>query len=124
MDFDAKKAVDATVKWISDWFKLNGPGCNAIIGISGGKDSSITAALLVQALGKERVIGIMMPNGEQSDMDMALLLIDHLGIESHVINIEAAYNGAVKQGFSYQSSSPPQNGDSIRRRSVEKWQGC
>ena len=96
MDFDAKTAVDATVKWISDWFKLNGPGCNAIIGISGGKDSSITAALLVQALGKERVIGIMMPNGEQSDMDMALLLIDHLGIESHVINIEAAYNGAVK----------------------------
>ena len=75
---------------------MNGPGCNAIIGISGGKDSSITAALLVQALGKERVIGIMMPNGEQSDMDMALLLIDHLGIESHVINIEAAYNGAVK----------------------------
>ena len=85
MDFDAKKAVDATVKWISDWFQVNGPGCNAIIGISGGKDSSITAALLVQALGKERVIGIMMPNGEQSDMDMALLLINHLGIESHVI---------------------------------------
>lgn len=96
MDFDAKKAVDATVKWISDWFQVNGPGCSVIIGISGGKDSSITAALLVQALGKERVIGIMMPNGEQSDMDMALLLINHLGIESHVINIEAAYNGAVK----------------------------
>ena len=96
MDFDAKKAVDATVKWISDWFQVNGPGCNAIIGISGGKDSSITAALLVQALGKERVIGIMMPNGEQSDMDMALLLINHLGIESHIINIETAYNGAVK----------------------------
>ena len=96
MDFDAKTAVDATVKWISDWFQVNGPGCNAIIGISGGKDSSITAALLVQALGKERVIGIMMPNGEQSDMDMALLLTNHLGIESHVINIEAAYNGAVK----------------------------
>ena len=76
MDFDAKKAVDATVKWISDWFKLNGPGCNAIIGISGGKDSSITAALLVQALGKERVIGIMMPNGEQSDMDMARVRLE------------------------------------------------
>lgn len=96
MGFDAKKAVDATVKWISDWFQMNGPGCNAIIGISGGKDSSITAALLVQALGKERVIGIMMPNGEQGDMDMALLLINHLGIESHVINIETAYSGAVK----------------------------
>ena len=96
MDFDASKAVEATVKWIQDWFAENGPDCNAIIGISGGKDSSITAALLVEALGKDRVIGIMMPNGEQSDMDMALLLVNHLGINHYVINIAAAYNGAVK----------------------------
>lgn len=96
MDFDASKAVEATVKWIQDWFAENGSDCNAIIGISGGKDSSITAALLVEALGKDRVIGIMMPNGEQSDMDMALLLVNHLGINHYVINIAAAYNGAVK----------------------------
>ena len=96
MDFDASKAVEATVKWIQDWFAENGPDCNAIIGISGGKDSSITAALLVEALGKDRVIGIMMPNGEQSDMDIALLLVNHLGINHYVINIAAAYNGAVK----------------------------
>ena len=96
MDVDASKAVEATVKWIQDWFAENGPDCNAIIGISGGKDSSITAALLVEALGKDRVIGIMMPNGEQSDMDMALLLVNHLGINHYVINIAAAYNGAVK----------------------------
>lgn len=96
MDFDASKAVEATVKWIQDWFAENGPDCNAIIGISGGKDSSITAALLVEALGKDRVIGIMMPNGEQSDMDMAMLLVNHLGINHYVINIAAAYNGAVK----------------------------
>ena len=96
MDFDASKAVEATVKWIQDWFAENGPDCNAIIGISGGKDSSITAALLVEALGKDSVIGIMMPNGEQSDMDMALLHVNHLGINHYVINIAAAYNGAVK----------------------------
>lgn len=96
MDFDASKAVEATVKWIQDWFAENGSDCNAIIGISGGKDSSITAALLVEALGKDRVIGIMMPNGEQSDMDMAMLLVNHLGINHYVINIAAAYNGAVK----------------------------
>lgn len=96
MDFDASKAVEATVKWIQDWFAENGPDCNAIIGISGGKDSSITAALLVEALDKDRVIGIMMPNGEQSDMDMALLLVNHLDINHYVINIAAAYNGAVK----------------------------
>ena len=53
MEFDAKKATQATIQWIRDWFRTNGPDCNAIIGISGGKDSSITAALLVEALGKE-----------------------------------------------------------------------
>ena len=52
MEFDAKKATQATIQWIRDWFRKNGPECNAIIGISGGKDSSITAALLVEALAK------------------------------------------------------------------------
>lgn len=93
MDFNAKHATEATVKWIRDWFELNGKDCNAIIGISGGKDSSIAAALCTQALGKERVIGVIMPNGEQSDMDMALLLIKHLGIKHHIINIKSAYDG-------------------------------
>ena len=112
MDFDASKAVEATVKWIQDWFAENGPDCNAIIGISGGKDSSITAALLVEALGKDRVIGIMMPNGEQSDMDMALLLVNHLGINHYVINIAAAYNGAVKD---IECAIGELSNDSVRR---------
>ena len=51
MEFDAKNATQATIQWIRDWFRKTGPACNAIIGISGGKDSSITAALLVEALG-------------------------------------------------------------------------
>lgn len=93
MNFDAKKATEATVKWIRDWFEQNGPGCNAIIGISGGKDSSIAAALLVEALGSDRVIGVLMPNGEQSDLDMAQLLVDHLGIEHYIVNIKDAYEG-------------------------------
>lgn len=97
MGFDAKKATEATVKWIRDWFDLNGPGCNAIIGISGGKDSSIAAALLVEALGKDRVIGVLMPNGEQSDLDMAMLLVNHLGIEHHIVNIKDAFEGIKKE---------------------------
>ena len=95
MDFDAKKAVDATVKWIRSWFDKNGPGCNAIVGISGGKDSSIAAALCAEALGSDRVIGVMMPNGDQSDIDMAELLVRHLGIEHYVINIEDAFDSIV-----------------------------
>ena len=97
MDFDAKKATEATVEWIRNWFAQNGPDCNAIIGVSGGKDSSIAAALLVEALGKDRVVGVLMPNGEQSDLDMAMLLVDHLGIEHHIVNIQDAYNGLVAQ---------------------------
>ena len=94
-EFDAVHAKDATVKWIRDWFEVNGPGCNAIIGVSGGKDSSIVAALLVEALGKDRVFGVMMPNGEQADLDMAQLLVDHLGIGHCIINIRSAYDGLI-----------------------------
>ena len=61
--FDAKRIKDECVCWIRLFFEENGPGCNAVIGISGGKDSSVTAALCVEALGKERVIGVLMPNG-------------------------------------------------------------
>ena len=95
MSFDAAHAKDATVQWIRDWFEKNGPACNAIIGISGGKDSSIAAALCVEALGKERVIGVLMPNGEQSDIDMSKMLVDHLGIKHYVVNIADSFNGLV-----------------------------
>ena len=97
MGFDAEKAVEAAAKWIRDWFEANGPGCNAIVGISGGKDSSIAAALCCEALGRDRVIGVLMPNGEQSDIDMAQLLVDHLGIEHYVINIRSAFDGLTEQ---------------------------
>ena len=72
MNFDAKKVKNDIVKWIRDWFEINGKGCNAIVGISGGKDSSVVAALCAEALGKERVYGVLMPNGEQADIDMSL----------------------------------------------------
>lgn len=85
--FDALKVKDACVQWIRDFFEENGKGCNAVIGISGGKDSSIAAALCVEALGKDRVIGVLMPQGVQHDIDMAQLLVDHLGIRHHVVNI-------------------------------------
>lgn len=97
MNFDAERATEATIAWIRDWFARNGRDCNAIIGISGGKDSSITAALLTEALGKERVIGVIMPNGTQTDLDMAELLIDHLGIECFVVNIKDSYDALLAQ---------------------------
>lgn len=91
--FDAEKIKNECVAWIREFFEKNGPGCNAVIGISGGKDSSITAALCVEALGKERVIGVLMPCGEQADIDMAYLLVRHLDIRHYVVNIRDAVEG-------------------------------
>ncbi len=85
--FDAQKVKDGCVEWIRAFFEKNGPGCNAVVGISGGKDSSIVAALCVEALGKDRVVGVLMPCGEQADIDMAHLLCDHLDIRRVVVNI-------------------------------------
>lgn len=94
--FDAKKVKDQCVAWIREFFEENGPGCNAVLGISGGKDSSVAAALCVEALGKDRVIGVLMPKGVQHDIDMAYLLVDHLGIRRYEINVEDAVEGVLK----------------------------
>ena len=106
--FDAKAVKDACVQWIRDFFEENGKGCNAVVGISGGKDSSVAAALCVEALGKDRVIGVLMPCGEQADIDCALALVDHLGIERHIVNIKAAVDGikaAIPFALSKQSTT-------------------
>lgn len=89
--FDAKRVKNECVQWIRDWFEENGKGCNAIVGISGGKDSSVVAALCVEALGKDRVIGVLMPNREQKDINVALDLCKVLDIEYHIVNIHNAF---------------------------------
>lgn len=94
-EFDVKKVIEQACEWIVDFFEKNGKGCNAVLGISGGKDSSVAAALCVKALGKDRVIGVLMPNGEQSDIDCAHLLVEHLGIKSYTVNIKDGFDGIV-----------------------------
>lgn len=93
--FDAQKAKNACVEWIREFFENNGKGCVAVVGISGGKDSSVAAALCVEALGKERVVGVLMPCGVQHDIDMALLLVKHLDIKNYTVNIKDALDGLV-----------------------------
>ena len=95
--FDAKKVKDLAVQWIRDWFEENGPGCNAVLGVSGGKDSSVVAALCVEALGKDRVIGVTMPNGVQPDINDSFRLIQHLGIRTCNVNISAAYEALMAE---------------------------
>jgi len=91
--FDAVKVKNECVEWIRGFFEKNGKDCNAVVGISGGKDSSVAAALCVEALGRDRVIGVLMPNGVQHDIDCAEKLVNHLGIKSYTVNIKEAYDG-------------------------------
>lgn len=86
--FDVKKVKNEIVEWIRDWFEQNGKDCMAVVGISGGKDSSVVAALCVEALGKDRVIGVLMPNGHQSDITDAYKLCELLNIKSIEVNIK------------------------------------
>ena len=88
--FDAVHATEQCVNWIREWFEENGKGCNAVLGISGGKDSSIVAALCVKALGKDRVIGVLMPKGKQFDINYSEELCDFLDIKRFTINIKDA----------------------------------
>ena len=91
--FNAEKIKNDCVAWIREFFEANGKGCNAVLGISGGKDSSVAAALCVEALGRDRVIGVLMPRGEQHDIDCAYKLVNHLGIKHYEINIKDAFDG-------------------------------
>ncbi len=93
--FNPEKVKNDCVLWIRDFFMNNGPDCNAIVGISGGKDSSVAAALCVEALGKDRVVGVLMPQGEQHDIDMAYLLVNHLGIRHFVVNVKDSIDGII-----------------------------
>ena len=95
--FNVEKATKDVINWIREWFEQNGKGCNAVIGISGGKDSSVVAALCVEALGKDKVVGVLMPNGTQSDIDCAQKLVAHLGIKNYTCNIKKSVEGVLEE---------------------------
>lgn len=102
--FDALTYKEQIVAWIADYFRKNAsPQTKAVIGISGGKDSSVVAALCVAALGQNRVLGVLMPQGEQSDIEVAFKLCHWLGIAYVKINIKDAvqvlYDGLEKSGL-------------------------
>lgn len=113
--FNAKKVKNEIVEWIRDWFEQNGKDCMAVVGISGGKDSSVVAALCVEALGNDRVIGVLMPQGEQSDIEYSKMLVDFLDITRITCNIEGAVN-EVLESFEGVVSPTPQTTTNLPAR--------
>jgi len=96
-EFDARTIIPDIVTWIRRWFDANGKDCTAVIGISGGKDSTVVAGLCVEALGAGRVIGVMMPNGFQEDIKDAYQLVRHLGIRAYEIDISRMVNATLAE---------------------------
>ena len=88
-----EKTKNEIMQWIRDYFAENGPTCSAVVGVSGGKDSSVTAALCAEALGKDRVVGVLMPNGVQPDIEDSRELVAAIGIPFVELNIEEAFQG-------------------------------
>ena len=111
---DYVELKDRLVLWIRDWFERNGRGCCAVLGMSGGKDSTVSAALCAEALGKERVIGVAMPARSQGLND-ADQICRHLGIRymcvpiGDIIDGFSALRGSIEGGLSVQTEQniPP-----------------
>lgn len=102
-----KTLATECIEWIKDYF-IQKNGRKAVIGISGGKDSTVCAGLCAAALGKENVVGVLMPNGVQSDIQDSEQVVKHLGIESLIVNIQYAYLNLVNQINEHHISSQAQ----------------
>lgn len=94
-NFDAKKVANNLVKWLKEYYDNNGETLNAVVGCSGGADSTVVLAALVKAIGADRVYAVLMPNGTQSDIDDSYKVCEFLGLTPHICNIKAAYDGVL-----------------------------
>ena len=93
--FDAHKVKNEIIQWIRNYFNSQPSAKGAVIGISGGKDSTVVAKLLVEALGADRVYGVLMPNGHQSDIEDSIHVCKILDIDWTQVDISNSYNGII-----------------------------
>lgn len=87
-EFNVENQTEACINWIKDWFENDSGGAKGIIlGISGGKDSTVAAELCAMAIGAENVLGVLMPDGEQLDILDSYAACESSHIHSMVVNI-------------------------------------
>lgn len=126
--FDAKETLSNLIEWTKDWFEINCPTGFAVIGISGGKDSTVCAGILAKAIGPERVVGVLMPNGVQKDISDSYKVCELLGIKPYVVNIEDAVNGIYhqleKEGFKLKDLCTVNTPPRIRLTTLYAVAGC
>ena len=111
----AEEIKDKCVQWVRDWFEQNGKGCCAVLGMSGGKDSTVAAAVCAEALGKDRVVGVSMPGEGQGEND-ADKICDFLGIRYFCIPIGSIIREFEDRGDSLPGGLSHQAGQNIPPR--------
>lgn len=95
MEFNPQQQLAGVLEWMSQQMHNCG-GKTAVIGISGGKDSSVVAAMAVAAYGRENVYGVLMPDGVQPDIDYSHMLVEHLQLPHCTIDIHDAVQGVLQ----------------------------
>ena len=96
MELNAKEQLPGLIDWMRAQMAACG-GKTAVVGISGGKDSSVTAALCIRAYGRENVLGVLMPDGVQPDIDYSNGLVDVLGLHHITFNIHGGTSGILEE---------------------------
>ena len=96
MEFNPQLQLVGLLEWMHTQMEAC-HGRTAVIGISGGKDSSTVAALAAAAYGRDHVYGVLMPNGVQPDIDYSQALVEHLQIPHCTINIHDAVQGVLTE---------------------------
>ena len=104
--FDAAKARDGLVQAVRDLAAQQGFD-KVVIGISGGKDSTVSAAICARALGKDHVYGVMMPDGTQKDISDSIRVCEVLGIQKRTVNIGPIHE-ALKDATDQKAASAPE----------------
>ncbi|MBQ8110650.1 MAG: NAD(+) synthase [Clostridia bacterium] len=88
--FDAARARDGLVEGVRRLAAQQG-FTRVVVGISGGKDSTVSAAICARALGRENVYGVMLPDGGQLDIADSIRVCEALGINRRTVNIGAIH---------------------------------